>query len=208
MTPWGSTPSQICVCRGNWGRNWGGKPHRLPLPGGLLPFRAGKNVANPTASPVKSLQPGANPLRWKIPMGTRQGGFRDGAAASAPTPLGHPRTHNRIPELLRSPPRPVPIPAPHTRPAQCKRTFIGVFMYTMGASTRGSGPGLLLALLPARQVHEAQQQVPGRAVQHRQVLLLLLLLLPLAAFLQARGVHGAGVCEGENRGMGSGTVGF
>lgn len=80
-------------------------------------------------------------------------------------------------------------------------------MYTMGASTRGSGAGLLLALLPARQVHEAQQQVPGRAVQHRQVLLLLLL-LPLAAFLQARGVHGAGVCEGENGGTESGTVGF
>lgn len=185
-------------------------PHRLPLPGGLLPFRAGKNLANPTASPVKSLQPGANPLRWKIPTGMGRGGFRVGSAASAPTPLGHPRTHNRVPKLLMSPSHPIPIPAPHTRPAQCKRTFIGVFYVQSGGEHAcGSEAGLLLALLPARQVHEAQQQVPGRAVQHRQVLLrLLLLLLPLAAFLQARGVHGAGVCEGKKVGTESGTVGF
>lgn len=61
---------------------------------------------------------------------------------------------------------------------------------------------LLLLLLPVCQVHEPEEQISGRAIQHRQVLLLRRLLSAVAALVQAAGVHGTRLCRRkQNAGM-------
>lgn len=55
----------------------------------------------------------------------------------------------------------------------------------------GSEEGMLALLLSVRQVHELQEQISSRAVQHCQVLFRRLL-SPVAALVQAAGVHCTG----------------
>lgn len=55
----------------------------------------------------------------------------------------------------------------------------------------------LLLLLPVCQVHELEEQISGRAIQHRQVLLVRRLLSAVAALVQAAAVHGARLCRRE-----------
>lgn len=57
----------------------------------------------------------------------------------------------------------------------------------------------LLLLLPVCQVHELEEQISGRTIQHRQVLLLRRLLSAVAALVQAGAVHGARLCRRKQK---------